>query len=93
LTAQGRLRAALSGGDVLAFAPLTWARLPEFLHLARTSAFWLDVGTTQRLLGDAAVVCAADACLVPLLPPEIQATTPPQKRTDHQQTHRVTTKA
>ena len=68
MTAQGRLRAALSGGDVLAFAPLTWARLPEFLHLARTSAFWLDVGTTQRLLGDAAVVCTADACLVPLLP-------------------------
>jgi len=68
LTPRGRLRAALCGHAVVAFAPLAWARLPEFLHLARTSAFWLDVGTTQRLLGDAAVVCTADACLVPLLP-------------------------
>ena len=68
MTPQGRLRAALSGADVVAFAPLAWARLPEFLHVTRTSAFWLEVGTMQRLLGDAASVCMSDACVVPLLP-------------------------
>lgn len=64
----GRLRGALSGTDEVAFAPLAWARLPEFLHAPQAGEFWLDVGTTQRLLGDAAGVCAADACVVPLLP-------------------------
>jgi hypothetical protein len=68
LTPQGRLRAALSGGDVVAFAPLAWARLPEFLHVTRTTEFWLEAGPMQRLLGDAASVCAADACVVSLLP-------------------------
>jgi hypothetical protein len=68
LTPQGRFRAALSGQDLVAFAPLAWARLPEFLHITRTSAFWLEVGTVQRMLGDAASVCTADACVVPLLP-------------------------
>jgi hypothetical protein len=63
-----RLRAALSGSDVVAFAPLAWARLPEFLHVTASGTFWLDAVTTQRLLNDAVSVCAADACVVPLLP-------------------------
>ena len=67
-TGPDRMRGALSGADLVAFAPLAWARLPGFLHVALAGAFWLDVGTTQRLLGDAAGVCAADACVVPLLP-------------------------
>jgi len=77
LTGPDRLRAALSGADLVAFAPLAWARLPEFLHVAPAGEFWLDVGTTQRLLGDARSVCAADACVVPLLPRLPAATAAP----------------
>lgn len=68
MTGADRLREALSGADLIAFAPLAWARLPEFLHASPAGEFWLDVAVTQRLLGDAAGVCAADACVVPLLP-------------------------
>ena len=68
MTGPDRLRAALSGGAVTAFAPRAWTRLPEFLHLARTESFWLDISLAQRLLGDAAGVCGADACVIPLLP-------------------------
>jgi hypothetical protein len=68
VTGRDRFRAALSGADLVAFAPLAWTRLPEFLHVAGGGAFWLDVATTQRLLGDAVSVCTADACVVPMLP-------------------------
>lgn len=68
VTGADRLRGALSGADLVAFAPLAWARLPGFLHATLAGEFWLDVAVTQRLLGDAAGVCAADACVVPVLP-------------------------
>jgi hypothetical protein len=68
VTGADRLGAALGGADVVAFAPLAWAGLPEFLHVEGSGAFWLDAATAQRLLGDAAGVCAADACVVPMLP-------------------------
>jgi len=68
LTGRARLETALTGGDCVAFAPLVWARLPEFVRSSVVPEFWLDIATTQRMLGDAASVCLADALAVPLLP-------------------------
>jgi len=68
LTGRERTRAVLAGGGGMVFAPLAWSGLPAFVHAPVTGEFWLDPGVTQRMLGDAAVVCAADALAVPLLP-------------------------
>jgi len=68
-----RLHAALHGGDRLAFAPRLWAALPSFVHLARPAEFWHDVGSTQRMLSDAARVCSAEAVTIPVPPRPLSA--------------------
>ena len=68
MNGRDRTGSALSGGDCTAFAPLVWTRLPEFVRASTNAAFWLEVGTAQRLLVDGGSVCAADALVVPLLP-------------------------
>jgi len=68
LNGRDRTRAVLAGGEQVAFAPLAWSRLPEFVHAPATGEFWLDVRLTQRMMTDAGHVCAADALTVPLLP-------------------------
>jgi hypothetical protein len=68
LTGPAQLGAALKGADCVAFAPLVWSRLPEFVRSPSGAEFWRDLGATQRMLGDATRVCHADAITVPLLP-------------------------
>ena len=68
MNGRDRTRAVLAGTGDVAFAPLAWSRLPEFVHASVPGEFWLDTGVTQRLLTDAGDVCAADALAVPLLP-------------------------
>ena len=58
----------LAGGKDVVFAPLAWSRLPEFVRTPAPGEFWLDTAVTQRMLGDAGDVCAADALAVPLVP-------------------------
>ncbi len=68
MNGRGLLRAALAGADCVAFVPRTWSRLPAFVRVAAAEDFWLDPALTQRMLADAATVCAADGLVVPLLP-------------------------
>lgn len=68
MTGRERTRTALSGGEGVAFGPLIWSGLPKFVHARSDDAFWLDVGTCQRMLSDAGSICVADALTVPLLP-------------------------
>jgi len=56
------------GGEALAFAPLIWEFLPDFVRAMASTPFWLDTTTALRLLGDGAGVASADAVVVPLAP-------------------------
>lgn len=67
MSARARFETALGGGDCVAFAPLAWSKLPAFVRTPAPEEFWLDVGATQRMLGDAAGICRSDAITVPLL--------------------------
>jgi hypothetical protein len=68
LSGQTLTRNALSGGEALAFAPLIWEFLPDFVRAMASTPFWLDTTTALRLLGDGAGVASADAVVVPLAP-------------------------
>ncbi len=62
------MRMALAGESDLAFVPLVWQRLPVFVRAAAGVEFWRDVAAVARWLGEAAMVCEADAVEVPMLP-------------------------
>ena len=58
----------LAGGEDVVFAPLAWSSLPAFVRAPVRGDFWREPSLAQRLLGDAADICAADALAVPVLP-------------------------
>ncbi|MHB1928682.1 MAG: hypothetical protein ACYDEN_03600 [Acidimicrobiales bacterium] len=68
MTGAARLGAALAGDGVVAFAPLAWGQLPQFVRVPAGDRFWNDPDLTCRMLTDAAGLCGADAVVVPLLP-------------------------
>lgn len=73
MTPTSRLRQALAGENITAFAPLVWASLPEFVQSSAPAEWWNDTGFCQRALSDAAAVCEADAMLVPILHEHVRA--------------------
>ncbi|MHB1836903.1 MAG: hypothetical protein ACYCXW_18295 [Solirubrobacteraceae bacterium] len=59
MSRRQRFAAALAG-EVPAFAPILWERLPELVRQPR-SAWWSDPTVGQRMIADAAAIALADA--------------------------------
>lgn len=57
----------LDGADRVAFLPLVWDRLPEFLQSAATASWSLDAATVVRFLTESAELCKGHAVEVPVV--------------------------